>query len=113
MKQADFPATKHVCQNADTGGHLEIIKWVRNNSYPWGKFTLAFSVEEDHFETFRWSVENGCPIDKSGDVKILKFKADDHPRDKSIEFTYYLCGIETVKWLEEYRRKKGMRNNLH
>ena len=65
------------------GGHLEILKWARENGCAWGTTVtcsnLAYS--EDHLEILKWARENGCPWDSDtcknaaykGHLEVLKW----------------------------------------
>jgi hypothetical protein len=46
------------------GGHLEVLKWARENGCPWDENTCAWAAERDHLEVLKWAHENGCPWDE-------------------------------------------------
>jgi hypothetical protein len=46
------------------GGHLETLKWARQNGCPWDKWTCAYAVEEGHLHVLKWAREYGCPWTK-------------------------------------------------
>ena len=48
---------------AAEGGHLELLRWARENGCPWDEATPAFAAEGGHLELLRWARENGCPWD--------------------------------------------------
>jgi hypothetical protein len=50
--------------NAAMGGHLEILKWARENGCPWDGQTCYFAAVFGRFELLRWARENGAPWDE-------------------------------------------------
>jgi hypothetical protein len=46
------------------GGHLETLKWARENGCPWDEETCADAAEGGHLETLKWAREHGCPWDE-------------------------------------------------
>ena len=55
---------KDLCEDAARGGHLDVLKWARENDCPWDKWTCAFAAEGGHLEILKWARENGCPWDE-------------------------------------------------
>ena len=53
-----------VCQWAAWGGHLEMLKWTRENDCPWNEDTCAAAAEGGHLEVLMWARENDCPWDE-------------------------------------------------
>jgi len=54
---------------AAKGGHLEVLKWARENGCPWDEWTCAYAAEGGHLEVLKWARENGCPWDED-DVRV-------------------------------------------
>ena len=52
------------CVYAAVNGHLEILKWARENGCPWDKCTCTYAASNGHLEVLKWARENGCPWDK-------------------------------------------------
>ena len=44
-----------------SGGHLDILKWLRENGCPWNGYTCAYAAMNGHLEVLKWARENGCP----------------------------------------------------
>eukprot|EP00951_Prasinocladus_malaysianus_P022515 scaffold188889_cov44-Prasinocladus_malaysianus.AAC.1 len=55
------PWNEHTCAYAAWGGHLEVLQWARENGCPWGEYTSELAVEGDYLEVIEWLKENGCP----------------------------------------------------
>ena len=51
------------CANAARGGHLDVLRWARENGCAWNANTCAFAAEGGHLEVLRWARENGCEWD--------------------------------------------------
>ena len=48
-------------KEAALNGHLEVLKWARENGCPWDSFTCSYAALNGHLEVLRWAKENGCP----------------------------------------------------
>jgi hypothetical protein len=46
---------------AALGGHLEVLKWARENGCPWDELTCAWAAKSGHIEVLKWARANGCP----------------------------------------------------
>ena len=53
------------CYFAAAGGHLEVLQWVRANGCPWNENTLHAALKNNHLEVYKWAKDNGCPTDDS------------------------------------------------
>jgi hypothetical protein len=42
-------------------GHLEILKWARDNGCPWNELTCSYAAEHGHLEVLKWAINNNCP----------------------------------------------------
>jgi hypothetical protein len=40
------------------GGHLEILKWARENGCPWNELTCASAARGGHLTVLKWAREN-------------------------------------------------------
>ena len=49
-----------ICEGAAAGGHLEVLKWLRENECPWN-YTCRDAALGGHLEVLKWARENGCP----------------------------------------------------
>ena len=47
------------------GGHLEVLKWARENGCPWDEITCTWAAEGGHLDVLKWARENDCPWDES------------------------------------------------
>jgi len=48
------------CTAAASGGHLDVLKWARQELIPWGEDTFDEAVKNGHFELLRWAHGEGC-----------------------------------------------------
>ena len=53
----------YTCSQAALGGHLEVLKWARENGCEWDSDTCSNAAIEGHLEVLNWACENGCPHD--------------------------------------------------
>ena len=68
-------------QGAAEGGHLEVLKWARENDCPWDEWTCACAARGGHLEVLKWARANDCPWDeetcacaaKGGHLEVLKW----------------------------------------
>ena len=45
------------CEHAATGGHLEVLKWARNQGCDWDWRTCAYAARSAHFNTSKWPLQ--------------------------------------------------------
>ena len=50
-----------LCMWAAGAGQLEILKWLRENDFPWDEETCAAAALNGHLEVMQWLRANGCP----------------------------------------------------
>ena len=81
------------CSYAAKGGHLEILKWARENGCPWNENTRKSAAKGGHLEVLKWARENGCWWNsymcayaaKGGHLEVLKWlRANDCPWDEQV-----------------------------
>ncbi|CAN0461067.1 unnamed protein product, partial [Hapterophycus canaliculatus] len=41
-------------------GHLEVLKWARENGCPWDRMTCVHAARGEHLEVLAWARANGC-----------------------------------------------------
>ena len=82
---------KYLCEDAARGGHLEVLKWARENGCPWDERMCTYAAEGGHLEVLKWARENGCPWDEKmcwdaaygGHLEVLKWaRANGCPWDE-------------------------------
>jgi hypothetical protein len=49
------------CTDAALGGYLELLKWARENGCFWDSNTCAHAAKGGHLEFLKWVRVNGCP----------------------------------------------------
>lgn len=62
-------------------GHLEAVKWLYNNEFPWSVYTCACAATKGHLEVLQWLYESHCPWDEKtcayaaegGHLNILRY----------------------------------------
>lgn len=67
------------CAYAAKNGHLEVLKYLRENGCPWGDETSRWAAENGHLEVLKYAIQNGCPMDgwtreyvaKNGYLRVL------------------------------------------
>lgn len=68
LRRRDYPWSgmmrdDHACVFAAGGGHLGVLKWLRENGCPWESRTLVWAAGGGHLEVVKWAHEQGCPWD--------------------------------------------------
>jgi hypothetical protein len=63
-KEKRLTSKKEICESLADGGHLEGLKWARENGCPWDVYTCARAARNGHLETLKWAQDNGCPWDE-------------------------------------------------
>jgi hypothetical protein len=54
------PLAKGCCALAARGGHLKVLKWLRQHNCPWDWETTHVAWENGHEELWHWPVDHGC-----------------------------------------------------
>src|SRR5688500_13686801 len=71
----------YVMRGAAKTGNITILKWMRQNNYPFDEFIAASAAQANQIETLKWLIDNSCKIPefiasraaKKGHIEILKF----------------------------------------
>ena len=50
-----------LCTLAAEAGQHEILKWLRENDFPWDLETCRYAAAGGHLEVLQWARANGCP----------------------------------------------------
>ena len=102
---------KYLCEDAARGGHLEVLKWARENGCPWDERTCRGAAQGGQLEALKWARENGCPWDEKtcyyaaygGQIEMLKWA-----RENDCPWDVYTCLIaarrghlEVLQWARE------------
>ncbi len=70
-----------LCSNAALHGHLEVLKWARENNYSWDELTCEYAALNGHLDVLKWARKNGCrwseetciSAARNGHLEILKW----------------------------------------
>ena len=80
------------CWAAAAGGHLNVLKWLRQEGCPWDESTFYYAAIEGHLDILKYAHENGCPWNEKtcsfaawgGHLEVLKYaRAHGCPWDKA------------------------------
>lgn len=112
-----------LCKYAAEMGHIEILKYLHTNEWPWDVYTCASAARYGNISVLQWLIDNGCPVGspvyieatKGGKLDILKwFVANGYNINRSIEDVAYEAGyggyIEILEWLIESFDFKNLRS---
>ena len=50
------------CSEAARGGHLDVLKWARENGCNWNRYTCNDAARGGYLEILKWARENGCEL---------------------------------------------------
>ena len=62
-RQNGFPWGSSTCYKAALGGHLEVLKWARAKDCPWSTLTCVKAASGGHLAVLRWARNHGCDWD--------------------------------------------------
>ena len=107
-----FPTLKHDTINgASSGGHLDLVKRLKNKDCPWCSFTCAHAAGSGHLKVLKWLCEEGCRWDewacilaaKNGHLEVLKWLREKGcPWDEQVSIRAFEHGHpEVLKWIQE------------
>jgi len=69
------------------GGHLDLLKWARKEGCPWHTSTFRDAAKGAHLDVMEWLWENECPFNRADMNPTLTVLGDDN--------------LELVKWMHE------------
>jgi hypothetical protein len=52
---------RNTCEEAASGGHLEVLKYAHENGCPWNELICANAARYGHLEVLKYLHQNGCP----------------------------------------------------
>ena len=78
--QKGFRLDSWISASACNGGHLETLKWLRSEGYPWDEASCNLGAKGGHLEVLKWLRSQGCPWDecacwwaaRGGHLDVLK-----------------------------------------
>ena len=76
---------ERTCATAASEGHVHVLEYLRTNDCPWDSDACASAAGGDHLDTLKWLREHGCPWDE----KVTAVAAQNG---------YF----EMLKWLHEH-----------
>jgi hypothetical protein len=79
-----------MCWSAARHGHLEVLKWLRENGCPWDWWACKAAAGGGHLEVLEWMGANGFSID--GERTWTKF-------DEEFNRMMRQGNLEVVKWV--------------
>ena len=67
-------------KRAVIGGHLEVMKWLKEDGCPVVNYHAIFAAQDGQLEVLKWLKENGCALNalclvcaQRGDLEMLKW----------------------------------------
>jgi len=54
-----------ICASVARSGHLELLKWYREQNCPWDEDTCALAAKGGHLEVLKWCREQRCDWDEN------------------------------------------------
>jgi hypothetical protein len=64
---------KNTCTYAARNGHLEVLKWARENGCSWNENTCTYAAKNGHLEVLKWAIMNRCPYENTEIWNWLKY----------------------------------------
>jgi hypothetical protein len=74
-------------------GHLEVLKWARENGCPWDYRVCTHAAANGQLTVLKWAIENGC----EWYPHICEYAAEQNKQ------------TETLKWIRDFE-KNGYKN---
>ena len=101
-------AKKYICYRAAENGHLEILKWARENGCTWDEQTCSKAAMNGQLEILQWARSNGCPWDtgtcayaaRSNHLHILKWARENGCpwNERTCALAGFLGHLEILLW---------------
>ena len=64
QRQGRLSRRERLCEAAARVGHLEKLKMLRADGWPWDSQTCAYAARYGHLEVLQWARAKGCPWDE-------------------------------------------------
>jgi hypothetical protein len=85
---------ENACAHAARGGHIHILKWLRDNNCPWDRWTCAYAAGGGYLDILKWAHKNGCEWSEeicsgaahSGHLEILQWA-----RENGCPWDHWTC----------------------
>ncbi|CAM9117228.1 unnamed protein product, partial [Ectocarpus fasciculatus] len=107
------PWDADACRLAALGGHLHVLRFLREEGRPWDEQTCVAAVEGGHLECLQWLRREGCPWDSStcssaawgNRMQVLKWARENGcPWDVTVSHGAALAGnLPMLMWARENR----------
>jgi len=110
----EVPDNDNICDIAVANGELTVLKWARQQNYPWSNNTAAHAAELGRIDILEWLQDNGCPIYnnahaaacRNGSMELLEWFHNNIPVATSnirmsIAHVAAKGDLDHVKWLVE------------
>jgi len=76
---------ERTCAAAASEGHVHVLEYLRTNGCPWDSNACAYAASEDQLDTLKWLREHGCPWD-----------------EETIKYAVEAGKFASLKWLHEH-----------
>ncbi len=91
LKEAYGPmCVQYLFSASASAGHLHIVKYLHEKGFGWETNTIYEACQNDHFEVFKYAIENGCPYEAIhppiGHIKFMKYL-----EEREIPWKYRAC----------------------
>jgi hypothetical protein len=101
----------YICYSAVESGHLEVLKWTRENGCHWDKWAYTLAAKNGRLNVLKYLRKNGCPQDewacayaaKNGHLDVLKYlRKNGCPQDEwACAYAAKNGHLDVLKWLRE------------
>ena len=85
LREKGYDWDENTCASAAHEGHVHVLEYLRTNGCPWGSDAGFRAAEGDRLDTLKWLREHGCPWDE----EVTGAAAENGH-------------FETLKWLHEH-----------
>ena len=102
---------KYITYGAAFDGHLDVLKWARENDCKWDSWTCTYAAGNGHLDVLKWARENGCEWNSDtcsnagyhGHLHVLKWA-----RENGCAWNSWTCAyaaqnghLHVLKWARE------------
>jgi hypothetical protein len=64
VREHDCPWDRWTCTDAAQSGQLEVLKWAREHHCQWDEGTCRLTAQSEHLDVLKWVREHHCPWDE-------------------------------------------------
>jgi len=94
---------------AASGGHIPVMRWLRDCGCAWPSFALSKPAKAGHLDAVAWMIQQGCPRDRDvtvyaaegGNIRLIEWLLDNGFKPGYLASTYAVKAghFDALRWI--------------